>query len=67
MFKEVARMANLEIIMTRKEVLALQKVYRRMKRMGIMPYEKERIILELEKEVQYYRAKIDRMAGGCDE
>lgn len=60
-------MSNFETIMTRKEVLALQKVYRRMKRMGIMPYEKERIILELEKEVQYYRAKIDRMCGGCDE
>ena len=60
-------MSNFETIMTRKEVLALQKVYRRMKRMGIMPYEKERIILELEKEVQYYRAKIDRMYGGCDE
>lgn len=56
-------MADFVEQMTRKEVLSLQKVYRRMKRMGIKPERKKRIILSLEQEIQQYRKKLFALEG----
>lgn len=44
--------------MTRQQILVLQKVFRRMRKLGITPVEREQIILQLNEEVESLRRKI---------
>ena len=49
--------------MTREEKLKLQKVLRRMKRMGIAPSDRDHVILSLEDEIDQLRKRLMALMG----